>query len=94
MSPTELLDRVRVPESSLYVSRRDRFRENLKGVLDPGSRLLCGAENSFRVNPSSLVNSGAVVRRIRAAKLSEIGAFSTRCRRRTRIVRTNEESSY
>ena len=44
------------------------------------TRLLCGAEKSFRVNPSSLIYSGAVVRRIRAAKLSEIGAFSTRCR--------------
>ena len=37
------------------------------------------AEKSFRVNPSSLVNSGAVVRQICAAKLSNIGAFSTRC---------------
>jgi len=68
------------PRESLYVSRRDRFRENLKGVLDLGSRLLYGAEKSFRVNPSSLVNSGAVVRRICAAKLSKIGAFSMRWR--------------
>ena len=48
MSPTESLDRVRVPESSLYVSRRDRFRENLKGVLDPGSHD-CSVEQRSRL---------------------------------------------
>ena len=43
----------------------------LSGVLILVQRTSDGAEKSFSVNPSSLINSGAVVRRIRAAKLSE-----------------------
>ena len=43
----------------------------MSGVLILVRRTSDGAEKSFRVNPSLLVNSGAVVRRIRAAKLSK-----------------------
>ncbi len=43
----------------------------LSGGLILVQRTSVGAEKSFRVNPSLLVNSGAVVWRIRAAKLSE-----------------------
>ena len=43
----------------------------LLGVLILVQRISVRAEKSFRVDPSLLVNSGAVVRRIRAAKLSE-----------------------
>jgi len=44
----------------------------MSGVLILVRRTSDGAEKLFRVNPSSLINSGAVVRRIRAAKLSEL----------------------
>jgi hypothetical protein len=44
MSPNvKRRSRVRAPNSSFYVSRRNRFREFLKGD-DPGSSIDCGTE--------------------------------------------------
>ncbi len=64
----------------------------MKGVIRVLQRTSDGAEKPFRVNPSSLINSGAVVRRIRAAKLSESELSQRDVVRSHRMVRSSEKS--